>query len=69
MALHWRTLQQRGDLNAFRQEVYQLKGHLPFDEVAEFYLDVFGTQTRIERTRGSGTATKQRAISTTTTTF
>ena len=47
LAQQWRSLHQRHDLNSYRQEVYQLKGHFPFDEVAEFYLTLLGLRAEL----------------------
>ena len=47
MAMQWKALQQKGDLNFYRQEVYQLRGHLPFGEVAEFYHTLIGLKQEL----------------------
>ena len=41
-AFQWRTLQQSGDINTYRQQVYQLWAQFPFGEVAEFWLAFHG---------------------------
>ena len=46
-ALQWRTLQQSGDVNSYRQHVYQLRAQFPFGEAAEFWLTFHGMKKEL----------------------
>ena len=47
LSLQWKNLQQVGDINAYRQAVYQLKAQFPFGEVAEFSLAYHGLKKEL----------------------
>ena len=47
LSLQWRNLQQHGDINAYRQQVYQLRAQFPFGEVAEFCLTYHGLRKEL----------------------
>ena len=47
LSLQWRTLQQSGDINAYRQQVYLLRTQFPFGEVAEFCLAYHGLKKEL----------------------
>ena len=47
LSLQWRNLQQTGDVNAYRQQVYHLRAQFPFGEVAEFCLSYHGLKKEL----------------------
>ena len=47
LSLLWKNLQQSGDVNAYRQQVYNLRAQFPFGDVAEFSLAYHGLKKEL----------------------